>query len=127
VRVYLCAGIPGEPCGRQTTNSSRRCDDHNRGFRRQTRNGVYDDPRWRRLSKRLREEHVRAHGWWCPGWKRTAHASRDLTADHIVSVADGGALLDPANVRILCRSCNGRRGLGSINRLRAERAREARS
>jgi 5-methylcytosine-specific restriction protein A len=34
--------------------------------------------------------------------------SRDrLQADHIIEVADGGALFDPANLQTLCRDCHG--------------------
>ena len=34
------------------------------------------------------------------------------TADHVVPVAHGGALLDPANGRAACSYCNGSRGAG---------------
>jgi hypothetical protein len=42
---------------------------------------------------------VRATGPWPAG-----------EADHIVPLAEGGAPLDPANGRALCRPCNRRRG-----------------
>ncbi|WP_245445631.1 HNH endonuclease signature motif containing protein [Metarhizobium album] len=32
-----------------------------------------------------------------------------IFGDHIVEVRDGGALLDPANVRCLCGSCHTRK------------------
>jgi HNH endonuclease len=97
------------------------------GFRKAPRAATYDLAAWRRLSKRLRAEHVGMHGWVCPGWKREPHPSRDLTADHIRQLVDGGNPLDPANVRILCRACNSRAGLSSLAKRRARRTREARA
>lgn len=49
--------------------------------------------------------HRAAHGDWCPGWGRPAHASSDLTADHTLAVAAGGREDGPLSV--LCRVCNG--------------------
>jgi hypothetical protein len=49
-------------------------------------------------------EWVNQNGWWCPGWRREAHYSRDLTAAHSVAVAFGGTEIDG----VLCRSCNSR-------------------
>lgn len=58
---------------------------------------------WPALSRRIRDEWVGAHGWWCPGWQTPAHPSTDLTVDHI----------DPrspaSGYRVLCRSCNARK------------------
>lgn len=48
------------------------------------------------------------HGDWCPGYRVPAHASDDLTADHITPVALGGDPRGPLTV--LCRSCNSRKG-----------------
>lgn len=48
----------------------------------------------------------------CPGWGVEPHevAPEDLTADDVVPIARGG---DPMQeMRILCRSCNSRRGAG---------------
>ena len=73
---------------------------------------------WRKLSETFRAEWVAAHGWWCPGWKRPAHASRDLTVDHILAVALGGALFDRRNLRVLCRSCNWRAGQSIVAKVR---------
>ena len=47
------------------------------------------------------------YGDVCPGWNRTAHAATDLTADHVLPVAAGGAEDGP--LTILCRECNGRK------------------
>ena len=53
-------------------------------------------------------EHRATIGDWCPGWERRgAHPSADLTADHAVEVAAGGAEAGPLVVR--CRSCNSAR------------------
>jgi 5-methylcytosine-specific restriction endonuclease McrA len=74
---------------------------------RLTHNKQYDDPRHRALRARVLGRHVRRHGYVCPGNEQhDAHPSRDLTLDHVVMLRDGGALLDPANVRVLCRSAN---------------------
>lgn len=52
--------------------------------------------------------HVDAYGWVCPGWDCAAHVATDLTADHVIPVGMGG---DPAGpLRVLCRTCNGRKG-----------------
>jgi 5-methylcytosine-specific restriction endonuclease McrA len=71
---------------------------------------VYDDPAWRQLSARAVRRWVREHGWACPGYGRGPHLSHDLTGDHPVALAAGGAAL-PAleDVGVLCRSCNGRK------------------
>lgn len=50
---------------------------------------------------------VAEHGWVCPGVRRPAHPSRDLTAEHVVAVTNGG-LRGP--LIVLCRSCNSRSG-----------------
>lgn len=50
---------------------------------------------------------IAIHGWVCPGWHCPPHESRDLTADHMTPVAWGGG---DGPLRVLCRSCNSRRG-----------------
>lgn len=49
-------------------------------------------------------------GNWCPGYGRDAHPASDLTADHVVPLAAGGAPFDIANCAVLCRSCNSTKG-----------------
>ncbi len=56
------------------------------------------------------------HGNWCPGYQRDAHPASDLTADHIVPLAAGGAPFDIANCAVLCRSCNSTKGAGDGDR-----------
>ena len=51
-----------------------------------------------------------AHGNWCPGYGRTAHVAFDLTVDHIIPLALGGAPTDRSNLAVLCRACNGAKG-----------------
>jgi 5-methylcytosine-specific restriction enzyme A len=51
------------------------------------------------------EDWVEVHGPVCPMCGATTY---DLTADHIVPVSKGGDPLGP--VRVICRSCNARRG-----------------
>ena len=51
--------------------------------------------------------HVARHGWWCPGFGVPSHPSRDLTDDHVIGLAQGGALLGPTSV--MCRGCNTRK------------------
>jgi len=89
-------------CGAPTFNGTR-CLDCSRGYRRTTRNPLYDDPDWKRRSKREISAHVARFGWWCPGFGVPAHPSRDLTLDHIIPGSlEGGT-------QVLCRACNTRR------------------
>jgi len=62
----------------------------------------YLSPEWRRLVVRLIAERGRrcqdcsAEGGWIEG-------------DHVHEIKDGGTKLDPANIRLLCRSCHARK------------------
>lgn len=38
----------------------------------------------------------------------------DLTADHLIPLADGGHPFDRRNLRTLCRPCNGSKGRGGV-------------
>ncbi len=51
--------------------------------------------------------HVAQFGAWCPGYGVPSHTSRDLTADHVIARSLGG---EDGELRVLCRSCNTRRG-----------------
>jgi hypothetical protein len=53
---------------------------------------------------------------WCPGYQRDAHPASDLTVDHVVPLAAGGAPFDIANCAVLCRSCNSTKGAGDADR-----------
>lgn len=53
-------------------------------------------------------KHRAIHGDWCPGWPSTGHQphpSTDLTAAHVVAVANGGGT---GPLLVLCRSENSR-------------------
>ncbi len=43
------------------------------------------------------------HGNWCPGDHRGAHRASDLTVDHVVPLAAGGAPFDIGNTAVLLR------------------------
>jgi 5-methylcytosine-specific restriction protein A len=49
-------------------------------------------------------------GDWRPGYGRPAHRAADLTVDHVVPLAAGGAPFDIAKTSVLCRSCNSTKG-----------------
>ena len=54
--------------------------------------------------------HIEVYGMNCPGYRKPAHPSLSLTADHVVPVAQGG---DPSGpLAVLCRSCNSSKGKG---------------
>lgn len=76
----------------------------------------YSTPAWRRVRLLVldRDDHV------CQirGAKCTKVATE---VDHIVPVMDGGAKLDPGNLRASCRWCNASRG----NRMLRERFEQA--
>ena len=98
-------------CKRLTRNPSR-CDacpvtDRERRRGNSTQRGY--GSRWSRLSKAVLAEHRSYYGDWCPGWRIDGHISNDLTVDHIIAKASGGTD-DRANLAVLCRACNGRKG-----------------
>jgi 5-methylcytosine-specific restriction endonuclease McrA len=53
--------------------------------------------------------HLRSYGYWCPGYQREPHYTKDLTADHITSRAAGGEDVR-ANLQVLCGACNSAKG-----------------
>jgi hypothetical protein len=87
-------------CGQPTASGSRcpTCE-ADRQRRRNARRPQYRG-NWPKVSRAAIVAHVAAHGWVCPGYGVSAHASTDLTADH----------QHDHSVAVLCRSCNGRRG-----------------
>jgi 5-methylcytosine-specific restriction endonuclease McrA len=65
----------------------------------------YLSPAWRWLVARL----IRERGRRCERCGRTGNADGSwlrLFGDHVVELKDGGAELDPGNVRLLCGSCH---------------------
>lgn len=71
---------------------------------------MYDSPRWRRLSRRRRRDHIARFGPWCPGWGVPAHVAFDLTLDHDTPLELGGAPFDDDNLVVGCRLCNDAKG-----------------
>ena len=50
------------------------------------------------------------YGNCCAGHQRDPRPASDLTVDHVVPLAAGGALLDISNCAVLCRSYNSTKG-----------------
>ena len=75
------------------------------------------------MSKRLIARHVGQYGWVCPGDgpEHPAHTTTDLTLDHVLALAEGGAPFDPGNTRVLCKSWNSTLGARLVNDRRAGR------
>lgn len=82
-----------------------------------------NDARWRKIKqreKRRLEREARQTGRLplCALCSRPIDLSLDynhresLTLDHIIPLAKGGSLTDPANIRCAHRSCNSSRGAG---------------
>lgn len=91
---------PPRPClepGCPNLANASRCPAH-------TRN-LYGGP-WRRLSRDVIAAHRAMWGDWCPGYGTAGHVAADLTVDHVVAGTTTGG------VRVLCRSCNSRKGNG---------------
>ncbi len=84
-------------CGVVTSRAGSRCTQHARQSNRSRHNALYST--WRG-----------EHGDRCSGYLRPAHPAADLTVDHVVPLAAGGAPFDIANTAVLCRSCNSTKG-----------------
>ncbi len=81
-------------CGVVTSRAGSRCTDHARASNRSRHNALYSTRAWQRLSARVLRAWRGEHGNWCPGHHRDAHPASDLTVDHVVPLAAGGAPLD---------------------------------
>jgi 5-methylcytosine-specific restriction protein A len=110
-------------CGVVTSRAGNRCTEHARQSNRSRHNALYGTRAWQRLSGRVLRAWRGEHGNWCPGYQRPAHSAVDLTVDHVVPLAAGGAPFDIANTAVLCRSCNSTKGASTD---RASSARELR-
>lgn len=97
-------------CGVLTSRAGSRCTEHTRASNRSRHNALYSTRTWQRLSARVLRAWRGEHGNWCPGYGRPGHRAADLTADHVVPLAAGGAPFDIANTAVLCRSCNSTKG-----------------
>ena len=79
-----------------------------------TKKRPYDDPRWRTgRAAVLKRDHFECQ------IKRVGCKVVATEVDHIVALSDGGAELDPSNLRASCKSCN----VGERNATVAARAR----
>jgi len=103
-------------CGVVTSRPGSRCTVHARLSNRSRHNALYDTRAWQRLSARVIARHRGQYGNQCPGYGRDPHPAIDLTADHVVPLAAGGAPLDIANCAVLCRSCNSTKGASEPDR-----------
>jgi 5-methylcytosine-specific restriction enzyme A len=97
-------------CGVVTSRAGSRCTEHARQSNRSRHNALYSTPAWQRLSARVLRVWRGERGNWCPGYQRHAHRAADLTVDHVVPLAAGGAPFDIGNTAVLCRSCNSTKG-----------------
>ena len=97
-------------CGVVTSRAGSRCTTHARESNRSRHNALYSTGAWQRLSARVLRAWRGGHGDWCPGYERDAHPAADLTVDHVVPLAAGGAPFDIGNTAVLCRSCNSTKG-----------------
>jgi 5-methylcytosine-specific restriction protein A len=117
-------------CGIVTSHAGGRCTDHARQSNRSRHNALYSTRAWQRLSARVLRAWRGEHGNWCPGYRRVSHPASDLTVDHVVPLAAGGAPFDIGNTAVLCRSCNSTKGAStdrggvahSATRFRPDRA-----
>lgn len=103
-------------CGVLTSRPGSRCTEHARQSARSRHNVLYNTRAWQRLSVRVLRAWRGQYGNWCPGYGREPHPAGDLTADHVVPLAAGGAPLDPGNLAVLCRSCNATKGASTADR-----------
>lgn len=103
-------------CGVVTSRTGSRCTIHARQSNRSRHNALYSTREWQHLSARVIARHRGQHGNWCSGYGRNPHPASDLTVDHVVPLAAGGAPLDPGNLAVLCRSCNSTKGASEPDR-----------
>ena len=101
--AVLCRGVV-------TSRAGSRCTEHARQSNRSRHNALYSTRAWQRLSARVLRALRGERGNWCPGYQRPAHRASDLTVDHVVPLAAGGAPFDITNCAVLCRSCNSTKG-----------------
>lgn len=89
-------------CGESIQSGSRCADCAPRRPAKPSATSRGYDYRWQQLSKRVRRASP-----FCEQCGNTA----DLTADHVIPKTEAPELrLEPLNVRVLCRKCNGDRG-----------------
>jgi 5-methylcytosine-specific restriction protein A len=69
---------------------------------------IYTSAEWRSLIANI----IKVRGRRCedPACQSPNHgAGQRIYGDHVVELQDGGQLLDPANIKLLCARCHGRK------------------
>ena len=84
-------------------SDQRKCPAH-RGKKKDTRRKKSVSYAQRKYRKTAVDNYKKIYGNVCQGYRRKAHPSNDLTADHIVATARGGD--EFGSLQIYCRSCN---------------------
>ena len=82
---------PGFAMASSPTRAGSRCTEHARESHRSRPNARYSTRAWQRLSARVLRAWPGEHGDWRAGYQRPAHPAVDLTVDHVVPLAGGGA------------------------------------
>lgn len=93
-------------CGALHTNQTR-CPTHQRAVKPPV-HPAYSDPEYKRLKRRMIDEHKRTFGDMCPGapdLHHEAHPCTTLTIDHIIPLSAGGTNIR-SNLRVLCAAAN---------------------
>ncbi len=103
-------------CGVLTSRPGSQCTEHARQSNRSRHNALHGTRTWQRLSARVLRAWRGEHGDWCHGYQRSSHPAADLTGDHVVPLAAGGAPFDIGNCAVLCRSCNSTKGASEADR-----------
>jgi 5-methylcytosine-specific restriction protein A len=115
-------------CGVLTKNERpARCDRHQLGVGWRDRPAPLPPPltykgEWPALSKQvLRDEPVCRCGGCGVGHASGGCRRVSVLVDHVVSIADGGARLDRANLQALCRPCHDSKSATDFGRRRRRR------
>jgi hypothetical protein len=113
LRVCLARGCRNVIRGRTYCHEHQRIKEQ---AKRGRRPDLHNDAHERERRRRVVADHRAIVGDWCPGWERKpAHASADLTADHIKEVGRGGSPYGDLVVR--CRGCNAARSSAIVARV----------
>lgn len=90
-------------CGRFATHQGR-CEEHQRKPWEQTskRNEIIDQAKWLKVRRWVRAEEKSC---------RHCGSRTRLEVDHIIEVADGGAMYERANIQVLCADCHQKKTL----------------
>jgi hypothetical protein len=62
----------------------------------------YQSTEWRTFTRQI----VAERGRVCEDCKRTVPAPERIHCDHVVEIQDGGARLDPLNIKLRCTPCH---------------------